>query len=49
MLYVQVKSPADSKYPWDYYRVVRNLPADQLYRPLTESDCDFVKASAQPK
>ncbi len=49
MLYVQVKSPADSKYPWDYYRVVRNLPADKLYRPLTESDCDFVKASAQPK
>lgn len=47
--YVEVKSPADSKYDWDYYRIIRDLPADQVYRPLDKSDCGFVKALGQPK
>lgn len=41
--YVEVKSPAESKYPWDYYRVIRDIPADQIYRPLSESECPLVR------
>ena len=41
--YVEVKSPAESKYPWDYYRLIRDIPADQIYRPLSESECPLVK------
>ena len=41
--YVEVKSPSESKYPWDYYRVIRDLPADQVYRPLSEGECPLVK------
>ena len=41
--YVEVKSPAESKYPWDYYRVIRDIPAAQIYRPLSESECPLVK------
>ena len=43
MLLVQVKSPAESKYPWDYYKVLATLPADQAFRPLSESECPLVK------
>ncbi len=42
LYYVEVKSPAESKYPWDYYKVLRTLPAHDVYRPLKESDCPFV-------
>lgn len=41
--YVEVKSPADSKYPWDYYHVTRDIPAADIYRPLNESECPLVK------
>jgi branched-chain amino acid transport system substrate-binding protein len=43
MLLVQVKSPAESKYPWDYYKVLATLLADQAFRPLSESECPLVK------
>ena len=35
----EVKSPADSKAPWDYYRLVRKIPAAEAFKPLAESDC----------
>ena len=39
----QVKSPAESKYPWDYYRQVRRVPAAESIRPLEEGKCDFAR------
>jgi branched-chain amino acid transport system substrate-binding protein len=39
----QVKSPAESKAPWDYLRKVRTIPGDQIYLPLSESECPLVK------
>ena len=44
MYLFQVKSPEESKYPWDYYRLVRTIPADQAFRPLAEGGCPLVKA-----
>ena len=30
----EVKSPAELKYPWDYYKLVATIPADEAFRPL---------------
>jgi branched-chain amino acid transport system substrate-binding protein len=43
MYLVQVKTPEESKYPWDYYKVVRTVAGDQAFRPLAESECPLVK------
>jgi branched-chain amino acid transport system substrate-binding protein len=39
----QVKTPAESKYPWDYYKLVATIPADEAFRPLSQSECPLVK------
>ncbi|MBA3033820.1 MAG: ABC transporter substrate-binding protein [Gammaproteobacteria bacterium] len=39
----QVKSPAESKGPWDYLKPVKTIPADQAFMPLTQSTCYLVK------
>jgi branched-chain amino acid transport system substrate-binding protein len=41
----QVKSPAESKYPWDYYRLLETIPGDQAFQPLSESKCPLVNQS----
>ena len=38
----QVKAPAESKYPWDYYKLVSTVPADKAFVPLSESTCPLV-------
>ena len=43
MYLVQVKKPADSKYPWDYYTIRQTIPADQAFQPLSQSRCPLVK------
>jgi len=43
MYLVQVKTPAESKGPWDYYKLLRTLPADLVSVPLSESTCPLVK------
>jgi branched-chain amino acid transport system substrate-binding protein len=44
MYLFEVKKPADSKYPWDYYRVVGTIPAAEVWRPLDQGGCPLVKA-----
>ena len=39
----EVKSPAESKGAWDYYKLVGTTSADQAFRPLSESACPLVK------
>lgn len=39
----RVKSPDKSKYPWDYYSLVRTIPAEEAFSPLSESRCPLVK------
>jgi branched-chain amino acid transport system substrate-binding protein len=43
MYLYEVKTPAESKKPWDYYKLVREIPANEAFRPLSESDCPLVK------
>ncbi len=40
---LQVKTPAESKYPWDYAKVIATIPADEAFRPLSQSECPLVK------
>jgi branched-chain amino acid transport system substrate-binding protein len=42
MLFAQVKTPAESKGPWDYYKILSVIPADQAFRPLAEGGCPLV-------
>jgi branched-chain amino acid transport system substrate-binding protein len=39
----QVKTPAESKGPWDYYNLVRTIPAEEAVRPVAESACPLLK------
>jgi branched-chain amino acid transport system substrate-binding protein len=39
----EVKKPSESKAPWDYYKLVATIPADQAFTPLSESKCALVK------
>ena len=39
----EVKAPAESKGPWDYYKLVGTTPADKAFRPLSESACPLAK------
>ena len=39
----QVKKPEESKYPWDYYKKIRDIPAAEAFRPLADGGCPFVK------
>jgi len=43
MFLMQVKTPAESKYPWDYYKVVQTIPGDQAFTTKAESKCALWK------
>jgi len=43
MYLFQVKTPAESKGPWDLYKRVATIPGDQAFQPLAESRCPLVK------
>jgi len=40
---VEVKKPSESKAPWDYYKIVATIPADEAFRPLKDGGCPLVK------
>lgn len=40
---MEVKKPAESKYPWDYLNLKSVIPAEQAFQPLALSRCPLVK------
>ncbi|MCG2582410.1 MAG: ABC transporter substrate-binding protein [Marinobacter sp.] len=42
MYLAQVKTPEESENEWDLYKIVRTIPGDEAYRPLSESKCSLV-------
>jgi branched-chain amino acid transport system substrate-binding protein len=40
---VEVKKPSESKGPYDYYKVLATIPAEQAFRPLKDGGCSLVK------
>ncbi|HYD62630.1 MAG TPA: ABC transporter substrate-binding protein [Noviherbaspirillum sp.] len=43
MYLMEVKKPSESKYPWDYYKVVQRVPGEQAYMTKAESKCSLWK------
>ena len=43
MFLVQVKSPQESKYPWDYYKIVKRIPAAEAFPSVEAQACPLVK------
>ena len=42
MYLARVKSPDQSTQEWDYYEILRTIPGDQAFLPLSESTCPLV-------
>ena len=40
----EVKSPAESTAPWDYYKLMQTTPADQAFRPIADGGCPLVRS-----
>ncbi len=40
----EVKKPAESKGPWDYYKLLATTPAEEAFRPMAEGGCGLAKA-----
>jgi branched-chain amino acid transport system substrate-binding protein len=43
MFLFEVKKPEESKGPWDYYKVLAEVPGDQAFRPLKDGGCPLIK------
>jgi branched-chain amino acid transport system substrate-binding protein len=43
MYLFQVKSPEESKYPWDYYKVAKRIPAAEAFPTVEMQKCPLVK------
>jgi branched-chain amino acid transport system substrate-binding protein len=43
MYLFEVKKPSESKGPWDYYKLIRTIPAKEAFRPLEQGGCKLVK------
>jgi branched-chain amino acid transport system substrate-binding protein len=41
----EVKSPAESKGPYDYYKLLRTIPGEEAFRPMEKGDCPLTKKS----
>ncbi|WP_426957589.1 ABC transporter substrate-binding protein [Muricoccus radiodurans] len=40
----EVKTPAESRGPWDYYKLLQTTPADQAFRPAGETVCTLPRS-----
>jgi len=43
MYLYEVKPPSESKGPWDFYKLVTTIPADEAFMPLSQSRCPLAK------
>lgn len=44
MYLFEVKKPTESKAPWDYYKLRATIPAEEAFRPLSQSECALLKS-----
>lgn len=42
MYLAQVKTPAESKRDWDFYKIIKTIPGDQAFTPAAESKCPLL-------
>ena len=42
MYLFEVKKPSESKGPWDYYKLVSSIPAEEAFRPMDQGNCPMI-------
>jgi branched-chain amino acid transport system substrate-binding protein len=42
MYLVEVKKPEESHYPWDYYKILKIIPGEEAFRPMSEGGCPLL-------
>ncbi|MET0905693.1 MAG: ABC transporter substrate-binding protein, partial [Tardiphaga sp.] len=42
---LQFKQPENSKYPWEYYKILDTVPGDTAFRPLKDGNCPLVSSA----
>jgi branched-chain amino acid transport system substrate-binding protein len=42
MYLVEVKKPDESHHPWDYYKILKTIPGEEAFRPLSEGGCPLL-------
>jgi branched-chain amino acid transport system substrate-binding protein len=45
----EVKRPEASKSPWDLYKLIATIPADDAFRPMAEGGCPYLKEMSEAK
>jgi branched-chain amino acid transport system substrate-binding protein len=40
---MEVKTPEESKAPWDYFKLIRTISAEETAIALKDSECPMVK------
>jgi branched-chain amino acid transport system substrate-binding protein len=40
---MQIKTPAESKSEWDLVKTIAVIPGDEVFRPMSQGGCPFVK------
>ena len=45
MFLFEVKKPEESKAPWDYYKLLAEVPGEQAFRPLKDGNCPLIKTN----
>ena len=43
MYLMQVKAPGESKKEWDYYKLIKKIPGDEVFTTKAESKCALWK------
>jgi branched-chain amino acid transport system substrate-binding protein len=43
MFLYEVKAPNESKGPWDYYKLIREIPPADAFRPLADGNCPLIR------
>ena len=43
MYLFEVKKPSESKGPWDYYKVISKMSAEEAFRPMDQGECPLIK------
>jgi branched-chain amino acid transport system substrate-binding protein len=41
----RVKSPEQSRYPFDYFEILATIPANEAFRPLKDGGCPYIKSN----
>lgn len=45
MYLVQVKKPEESTEEWDFFKLLKVIPGEEIFRPMEQGGCDFIKAA----